>query len=185
MAELIVVHTATVEFQKRGLPNGHILLIMEENSKPRTPAAIDSIVCAELPDKAVNPELHKVITSNNVHGQCGAINPNSPCMHGLSRERWCTKDFPKAFRNNTTVSQDSYPEYRRRTPNNGGFTHSMRVKGADFVVDNSFVVPYNPLLSLRYQAHISVEIVHSVQAVKYIYKYITKGQDWIIMRLDG
>ena len=45
----------------------HILLIMEEASKPRTPEAIDSIVCAELPDKAVNPELHNVITSDNVH----------------------------------------------------------------------------------------------------------------------
>ena len=59
---------------------------MEEASKPRTPEAIDSIVCAELPDKAVNPELHRVITSNNVHGPCGAINPNSPCIDGLGGE---------------------------------------------------------------------------------------------------
>ena len=64
-------------------------------------------------------------------------------------------------------------------------SHSMRVKGANFVLDNSFVVPYNPLLTLRYEAHINVEIVHSVQAVKYLYKYVTKGQDQIIMLLKA
>ena len=54
-------------------------------------------------------------------------------------------------------------------------------------MDNSFVVPYNPFLSLRYKAHINVEVVYSVQAVKYLYKYITKGQDRIIMSVmeDG
>ncbi|XP_074645863.1 uncharacterized protein LOC141902122 [Tubulanus polymorphus] len=35
-------------------------------------------------------------------------------------------------------------------------------------IDNSFVVPYCPLLSPRYDAHINVEVVHSVQAVKYL-----------------
>ena len=48
-------------------------------------------------------------------------------------------------------------------------------------MDNSFVVPYNPLLSLWYKAHIDVEVVYSVQAVKYLYTYITKGEDRIIM----
>ena len=53
-----------------------------------------------------------------------------------------------------------------------------------FDADNSWVVPYNPLLSLRYKAHINVEVVHSAKAVKYLYKYITKGQDRVIMQLN-
>ena len=89
-------------------------------------------------------------------------------MDVFGREQWCTKDFPKKFRNRTTVSQDSYPEYRCRLLSNGSFTHSMRVKGADFGLDNPFVVPYNPLPSLWYEAHVNVEIVESVQAVKYL-----------------
>ena len=38
-----------------------------------------------------------------------------------------------------------------------------------------------PLLLLRYQAHVNVEVIHSVQAVKDLYKYITKGLDRVIM----
>ena len=56
-----------------------------------------------------------------------------------------------------------------------------KVKGENVQVD--IIVPYNPLLSLRYQAHINVEVVYSVQAVKYLYKYISKGQDRIIMSM--
>lgn len=44
-------------------------------------------------------------------------------------------------------------------------------------VHNGWVVPYNPFLTLKYDAHINVEICSSVQAIKYIHKYITKGQD--------
>ena len=68
-----------------------------------------------------------------------------------------------------------------RGPDSGGKTHIKKVNGNDLAVDNSFVVPYNPTLYLRFQAHINVEIVHSVQAVKYLYKYITKGQDQVLL----
>lgn len=37
----------------------------------------------------------------------------------------------------------------------------------------------NPLLSLRYDAHLNCEGV-SVEAVKYLYKYITKGADFTV-----
>jgi hypothetical protein len=38
-------------------------------------------------------------------------------------------------------------------------------------------VPYNPCLIRRYKAHINVEICTTVQAIKYIYKYVYKGRD--------
>ena len=53
----------------------------------------------------------------------------------------------------------------RRGPDSGGKTHIEKVKCNDLAGDNSFVVPYNPTLYLRFQAHINVEIVYSVQAV--------------------
>ncbi|KAG3121785.1 hypothetical protein C6341_g27244 [Phytophthora cactorum] len=51
-----------VEFQKRGLPHAHILVILAEEDEPRTRQIIDNMVSAELPDKEQNPlfrEVHK------------------------------------------------------------------------------------------------------------------------------
>ena len=51
----------------------------------------------------------------------------------------------------------------------------MQINGR--TVDNSWVVPYNPYLSLRYKAHINVEFCSSPKAVKYLCKYTHKGND--------
>jgi hypothetical protein len=38
-------------------------------------------------------------------------------------------------------------------------------------------VPYNPYLIRRYKAHINVEVCTTVQAIKYIHKYVYKERD--------
>uniref|UniRef100_A0A0L8IDB3 ATP-dependent DNA helicase n=1 Tax=Octopus bimaculoides TaxID=37653 RepID=A0A0L8IDB3_OCTBM len=50
----------------------------------------------------------------------------------------------------------------------------------DYEVDNFWILPYNRYLTIKYSTHINVEVVHSVQSVKCLYNYITKGQDRII-----
>ena len=45
-----------------------------------------------------------------VHTPCGAENPTAPCM----RDGKCSKGFPKLFRDDTTVNEDSYANLRRR-----------------------------------------------------------------------
>ena len=105
-------------------------------------------------------------------------NMQCPCMEGIRHDRHCTKGYPKAFRNATIAGDNSYPEYRCRSPQQGGFTHNLQMKNnREYNVDNKWVVPYNPFLSLKYGAHINVEIVNSVEAIKYLYKYITKGNN--------
>ena len=46
---IVVAHLATIEFQKRGLPHAHILLVMAEGDRLTTAEQIDSVICAELP----------------------------------------------------------------------------------------------------------------------------------------
>ncbi|KAK3787086.1 hypothetical protein RRG08_013463 [Elysia crispata] len=75
----VKANTPTVDFQKRGLPHAHILLITDREHKPITPAIIDEIVRAEIPDRNKNPLLHQIVSSKNIHGPCGNINRKSPC----------------------------------------------------------------------------------------------------------
>jgi hypothetical protein len=44
-------------------------------------------------------------------------------------------------------------------------------------------VPYNPCLIRRYKAYINVEVCTIVQAIKYIYKYVYKGRDKVILEI--
>ena len=52
----VKAHTVTIEWQKRGLTHAHILLIMADEDKPKTPEMIDRIVSAEIPDPAIKTQ---------------------------------------------------------------------------------------------------------------------------------
>ena len=48
---------------------------------------------------------------------------------------------------------------------------------------DEWVVPYNPYLTLKYKAHINIEICNSLMSVKYLYKYVFKGHDKLSVTL--
>ncbi|XP_065679039.1 uncharacterized protein LOC136093741 [Hydra vulgaris] len=162
----VVTHVQVIEFQKRGLPHAHILLHLANDDKLETSQDINNLICAEIPDPIVNRELYDIIKTCMIHGPCGILNPNSPCM----KDGVCSKNYPKEFIANTVAVHNGYPRYRRR---DDGLV--INIKGNN--VDNRWVAPYNPWLSKKYQAHINVEACMSVKAVKDLYKYIYKGHD--------
>ncbi|XP_047144014.2 uncharacterized protein LOC105848225 [Hydra vulgaris] len=162
----VVTHVQVIEFQKRGLPHAHILLHLANDDKLETSQDIDNLICAEIIDPIVNCELYDIIKTCMIHGPCGILNPNSPCM----KDGVCSKKYPKDFNANTVAVHNGYPRNRRR---DNGLV--INIKGNN--VNNRWVVPYNPWLSKKYQAHINVEACMSVKAVKYLYKYIYKGHD--------
>jgi hypothetical protein len=45
------------------------------------------------------------------------------------------------------------------------------------MLDNRWVVPYNPYLIRTFNFHINVEECSSIKSVKYLFKYIYKGHD--------
>jgi hypothetical protein len=181
--------TCMKEDQKRGLPHVHMLLILEEEDRPREPKDVDKFISAELPDVIVNPKLFELIKSRMIHGPCGKAKITSGCMSKKNGILKCEKNYPKSFVEHTTVSQTKQVIYRRRSPEQGGKTVTIRMKKGDdhvdFVVDNKWVVPYNPILCLKYNAHINLEVVCSVSSVKYLYKYITKGNDRVMVTLPN
>ncbi|GBP26117.1 hypothetical protein EVAR_15131_1 [Eumeta japonica] len=151
----------SVEWQKRGLPHAHILVWFIDKIRPEE---IDSIISAEIPDPSTDQLLFDIVTTNMIHGPCGTLNSSSPCM----ADGKCTKNFPKDFTNDTVTNVDGYPIYRRRNPENGGQSFIKNIINTDIDIDNRWVVPYSPLLSKTYNAHINVEFCSSVKSIKYI-----------------
>ena len=67
-----MVHT--IEFQKRGLPHMHLLIILDIADKIRDASDVDSIVSAQIPDPVAHAVLYNIITQHMVHGPCGIAN---------------------------------------------------------------------------------------------------------------
>ncbi|AQK81351.1 hypothetical protein ZEAMMB73_Zm00001d036554 [Zea mays] len=155
-----------VEFQKRGLPHAHFLLIMQRKYKLTCPEQYDLLFSAEIPSNKY-PELRKMVIKHMMHGPCGSLNPNFPCTKGHAS---CKNQYPRHFREATMQGKDSYPNYRRRDDG-----RKEKVRGCE--LDNRWVVPYNPYLLRLFNCHINVEACGSIKVVKYLFKYIYKGHD--------
>ena len=181
-----------IEFQKRGLPHAHILVILSNEDRVSTAEDVDNVICAQLPpdpnsfppgsnerDQALR--LQNIVLKNMVHGPCGKRNPASPCMS----DGKCSKKYPKPFCDKTILNPDNaYPAYQRLAPEKGGQTVVLKTKVNEHVVDNTWIVPYSPFLSLRFNCHINVEVCLSPTAAKYLYKYVYKGEDRAMVRTE-
>ncbi len=112
------------EFQKRGLPHGHILLVLEDDEKLRCADDHDSVVSAELPDPAGNKELHDIVAKCMMHGPCGKLNESAACTHKGQR----SKGFPRDFSEETMENLEGYPNYFRSGSCIQNFAHGTNNK---------------------------------------------------------
>ncbi|XP_076057281.1 uncharacterized protein LOC143034821 [Oratosquilla oratoria] len=174
----VSAHLYSIEWQKRGLPHVHILLWMKRKVTENT---VSSLIFAEIPDKKKHPELYDIVTTNMIHGPCIGYDESSVCCNGKKNDRGtCQKDFPKQCRSTIKFGNNGYPLYRRRAVGEGGFSFVKKLKGQEVTIDNSWVVPYNPYLCLRFNSHINVECSNSIKAIAYITKYVNKGCDRVL-----
>ena len=170
---IVVAYVYVIEFQKRGLPHAHILIILHPDSKPnKVPAKIDKMISAQIPDPETNPILFKLVKKHMIHGPCQFY---KQCLRNDDK---CSKYFPKKYQDVTNVTKDGFAVLKRLSPENGGKTFVIN-KGTpnEFIVDNRWVVPYNAALLLKYQCHINVEYCATIASIKYLYKYVYKGAD--------
>ncbi|XP_054801554.1 uncharacterized protein LOC129305587 [Prosopis cineraria] len=130
---------------------------------------VDELISTEIPNKNTSPLLYDLVASYMIHGPCGHSNPRSPCM----KDGKCSKYFPKKFVEETILNDNGYPTYRRR---NDGRT--VERKGTP--LDSRYVVLYNPRLLELFTAHINVEKTNQSTSIKYLFKYISKGNDQVI-----
>ncbi|CAE1296774.1 unnamed protein product [Acanthosepion pharaonis] len=100
-------HVYTVEWQKHGLPQAHILLWLNDKVDANK---IDDFISAEILDPALEPFLHKIIKNNMIHSPCRANYEKRSCW---SSDPTCTKGYPRKFISETQTATDGYPLYRR------------------------------------------------------------------------
>jgi Helitron helicase-like domain at N-terminus len=141
-----------IEWQARGLPHAHMLLILEH--KIMTAAQIDAIVSAEMPDPVDDPILHSLVSGHMLHPRCDVVLQQE--KHSCRADKAgllcdCRRRFPKAMGPATVIIGDGFPQYRRR----GLYTATDR---SGRIVTDSWVVPHSPYLILKYQCHINVEV---------------------------
>lgn len=168
-------HMHSIEWQKRGLPHAHILIWLTNKIEADD---IDKFISAEIPDPAEGPQLHEIVRTTMVHGPCGPNYDTKPCYQTGPT---CSKGFPKRFVLQTQTGGDGYPLYKRRDPANG----SRTVTVGCHQVDNNYIVPYCPLLSKIFKAHVNVEYCSSIKSIQYVCKYINKGNDAAMFSIQG
>jgi hypothetical protein len=160
---VVVAYSYAVEFQQRGLPHLHAIFIVRPEDKPHTAAVIDNVLSAQLPDSATDPVYFGAVCKHMLHGPCGVHKLTHYCM----RNGVCRFDYPKRLAAETTIPADGYANLARPV--------GPQYETNSFTYDNSWVVPHNRYLLLKYNAHINIECSASISVVKYMFSYIYKG----------
>ncbi|GJX61064.1 DNA helicase [Tanacetum coccineum] len=114
-----------------------------------------------------------MVTKLMMHGPCGAVNPGAACTENKA----CNKHFPKKYNEKTFFNSNGHTHYRRRQTE----VHIMKGESR---LDNCNVVPYNRMLCLAFHAHINVENYGWSMLIKYLFKYISKGPDRILAKIN-
>lgn len=92
----VTAFIVSIEFQKRGLPHGHILLCMDKDSQRNSPEQIDELAQAVIPvlQKKNEPNyesllrVHRAVFEHNIHKPCAGRNYS--CLDGCGK---CSKAF--------------------------------------------------------------------------------------------
>jgi hypothetical protein len=108
----------TIKYQKRGLPHAHIIIFLAGGHAFSESEAIDNLIRAKLPNRALNPDgsLTEIVKQVMVYSLCGPLKPGAVYMKKAHANVLLTyfKRFPKLFANKTIINKDGYPKYRRR-----------------------------------------------------------------------
>ena len=169
----VVAIISVIEFQYRGLPHVHILLILSAEDSHMNVDVIDEVCCAEIPPDDGSPEraeLRTKILAHMIHNDCEANPRACMCCERAGRCRW---GFPKPHAPATTWTEgELYPRLRRRAPAPG----DLPIMQGNRRLDNRWVATYNAWLLNKYDCHLNVEVCASIEAVKYLYKCDARSQ---------
>ena len=132
----------------RGLPHAHIAVWLDPRDAPKKAEDLDHWTTAEIPDKTTSPELHDLVKRFMIHGPCGQGYRSSkqpPCM----KSGKCEKGFPKEYSKHSIYGESVSPQYRRRSPADGGHEVHVYTGTSNYKLDNRNVVPHNRYIDIK------------------------------------
>lgn len=148
----VLAYVWRVEWQARGLPHIHLLLILE--TAICSELQVDAIVSAEVPDPLLQPALHQLVKEFMTHTPCDR-NADAGCrLEGKP----CKRRFPKDMARRTVIMSDAFPKYRRRG------LHTFTVNGR--IISDDWVVPYNNFLLTKFGCHVNIEVASHIKSFK-------------------
>ncbi|RCV30475.1 hypothetical protein SETIT_6G097900v2, partial [Setaria italica] len=136
----VKAYTYVVEFQKRGLPHAHFLLIMTEKYKLTCPEQYDRLISAELPNKQKIPRVNR---------------------------KSCKNYYPRQFNATTIQGKDSYPLYRRRDDSHNEIVRGHKLDNRWVVPYNPYLLQ---MFNCHINVEVCSSIKAVKYLYKYIYK---------------
>ena len=120
-----------------------------------------------------------------VYRPYGTTNLNAPYIVASTLGYLLTylKRFLKPFYPIIVIYNNRYPQYQRRDNLQLWPIYILGGNSATINLNNRYIVLYNLYLSVKYRAYINIKAYASIQAIKYINKYIYKGDDCITIQL--
>ena len=104
----VAAYTWSVEYQKRGLPHIHLIIILDEASRLKTVQGYDKFISAQIPNPETDKDLYNLVTQLMIHNNCQKFK-NSPCL----RKGECSNKFPKQFCERTQFRKNGYVQHQR------------------------------------------------------------------------
>jgi hypothetical protein len=86
--------------------------------------------------------------------------------------------YPKKSCGETNISKKGRVEYRRRCFKSYRFGRKQQ-----YEITDADVVPFSRYFTLKFRFHINIELVGFAAVIKYMYKYIYKGEAWARIEL--
>uniref|UniRef100_A0A914Y1H0 Helitron helicase-like domain-containing protein n=1 Tax=Panagrolaimus superbus TaxID=310955 RepID=A0A914Y1H0_9BILA len=123
----VQAYHVVMEFQKRGMPHLHVLLIMEDEV---TVKEVDNYISARIPECPADDdksdgaeqqrEYHKLVIKHMLH----VCNANSACQVNGK----CTKHYKKNFSNCTIIHSHKPADYQRLKPQSAADKNASEIK---------------------------------------------------------
>nr|GEV68000.1 reverse transcriptase domain-containing protein [Tanacetum cinerariifolium] len=81
-----------------------------QQARIRISEDVDHFISAEVPDPRIYPAGYNIVSELMMHGPCGVVSLNAPCIKGDK----CSKKFPKKSYQKTFFYENDHVHYQRR-----------------------------------------------------------------------